>query len=233
MTHTLVPLAGPDFVSERFGIRPLHPVAGRPLLEAVLADRPWLQGPGHQLTFVLREEGPATARMRAWLEQRFPLAGSVTLGSLTRGAPLSALAGCALGTDFAAPVVVDLADIAFRFDFDAGAYFRAHPAADAVVPFFTADDPKFSYLRLEGHRVLEAREKQVISAHASAGAYVFRDAAAFLRAVAWGLAHPERCSVGGSLFVCPCVNGLMGAGREVHALPVQDAQPLSLLFHAP
>lgn len=232
MALTIVPLAGPDFHTERFGIRPLHPVQGRPLLEHVLSGRSWLRQPGAREVFVLREAGAATATMRAWLDAHRPQAGVVTLSGLTGGAPLSALAGAALAARPDEPVVVDLADIAFRLELDVERWFEAHPQVDALVPYFASADPKFSYLRLDGPRVLEAREKQVISANASAGVYLFRDVPTFLRAVGFCLAQPAACSVNSVLFVCPSVNGLIGGGREVHALPVADVQPVSTLFHS-
>jgi hypothetical protein len=234
MSLVIVPLAGPDFHTPRFGIRPLHPVGGSTLIEHVLGRRPWLSAPGAGLVFVLREEGGHTAEARAFLARRFPRARFVTLGDLSAGAPLSALAGVALASDPLAPVIVDLADIGFEADgWDPAAYFRTHPEVDALLPWFTSSDPKFSYLRLDGVRVLEAREKQVISSHASAGVYAFRDVATCLRAVGYGLQHPEVCRVGPAWFVCPSVNGLITPDRQVHALEVRDVEPVSALFHGP
>ncbi len=236
MSFVIVPLAGPDFHTPRFGIRPLHPVGQSTLIEHVLNGRPWapnskgVQTPD-AMVFVLREEGAHTAEMRDFLALRFPGAPVATLSHLTLGAPLSALAGLALARDLDAPVIVDLADIAFEWDCDPSAYFRDHPEVDALLPWFDSNDPKFSYLRLNGRQVIEAREKQVISTHASAGVYLFRDAATYLRAVTHCLQQPATCRVGSALFVCPSVNGLIAAGRQVHALPVRQAEPVSTIFH--
>jgi CTP:molybdopterin cytidylyltransferase MocA len=233
MSLTIVPLAGPDFYTARFGIRPLYPVGGRTLIEHVLGSRAWLRdGASDTLVFVLREEGAHTATMRAFLAQRYPQAAVVVLDRLSAGAPLSALAGVALAQQPDTPLLIDLADIAFTLAWDPAQYFAAHPQVDAVVPYFESDDAKFSYLTLDGPRVLMAREKHVISSHASAGVYAFRDVASYLRALAYCVQHPHICRVGAALFVCPAVNGLITGTREVHALPVGQVEPVSALFHA-
>lgn len=234
MCLIIVPLAGPDFYTDKFGIRPLYPVGGATLIEHVLGGRPWLlgaSGAANQLVFVLRDEGPHTDKMRSFIAMRFPLADIVILGSQSAGAPLTALAGIALSKRPDEPVIIDLADIAFDMPWDAAEYLRSNPNVYAVVPYFTSGDPKFSYVKLEGVRVLEAREKQVISANASAGVYFFRDVPAYLRAMSYCLQHPETCRVGPAFFVCPTVNGLIEEGRSVHGVEVANVEPISALFH--
>lgn len=231
MCLVIVPLAGPDFHSEKFGIRPLFRVGQTPLIEHVLSGRPWLSRTDTQLVFVLRETGEHTSVVQAFLRTRYPRSQTVVLGDLTTGAPFSALAGLALSRQHAQPVVVDLADISFDIDLDPAAYFRDNVDVDALVPCFRSDDPKFSYLELDGMRVLLAREKQVISANASAGVYVFRDSSTYLRALIHALEYPELSKVGSAYFVCPSVNGLISPTRHVHAIEVSGVQPVGALFH--
>lgn len=234
MCLTIVPLAGPDFYTKQFGIRPLYPVGDSTLIEHVLARRPWISGISRgdsQLIFVLREEGSYTGEMLSFIAERFPLANTVVLGSLSAGAPLSALAGIALSRRHDVPVIVDLADIAFDMSWDPTEFFCVNENVDAVVPYFISRDPKFSYLRLDGSRVIEAREKQVISSNASAGVYFFRDISTYLRATIYCIQHQDICKVGAALFVCPSVNGLITGERQVHAIEVRNAEPISTIFH--
>ena len=236
MSLVIVPLAGPDFYTDRFGVRPLYPVGNVTLIEHVLGGRPWMPrilSDDGQLVFVLRETGRPTEEMLAFLAKKYPSAGTVVLGSLSAGAPLSALAGIALARHHAAPVIIDLADIAFDLAWDPTDYFRHHESVDAVVPTFTSDDPKFSYLATEGKRVVAAREKQVISNQASAGVYCFRDVPTYLRATSYCLRHPNVCKVGAALFLCPSVNGLITTERDVHVIDVQNAEPIGRIFHQP
>lgn len=231
MCLVIVPLAGPDFHSEKFGIRPLFRVGQTPLIEHVLSRRPWMSQADTQVVFVLRETGEHTREMQEFLRAHYPRSQTVVLGDLTAGAPFSALAGLSLSQHHGQPVVIDLADISFDIDFDPKAYFQDNIDVDAVVPFFLSGDPKFSYLELDGARVLRAREKQVISANASAGVYVFRDSATYLRALIHALQQPEVSKVGSAYFVCPSINGLISLSRHVHAIEVSNVQPVGALFH--
>jgi hypothetical protein len=234
MSVIIVPLAGPDFFTEKFGIRPLYSVGDSTILEYVLGQRPWIkqasEGNG-QLVFVLRKEGLHTDKMQSYLSEKYPFANTVTLDSFSCGAPFSALAGISLAKQHDVPVVVDLADIAFETTLDPVQYFRQHEKTDAIVPYFQSRDPKFSYLRLDGSAVLEAREKSVISSNASAGVYVFRNIASYLQAIQYGITHESISKVNGVFFVCPTVNGLITEDRNVHAIEVSNANPVSTVFH--
>lgn len=233
MSTTIVPLAGPDFYSTQFGIRPLFPIAGVPLIEHVLLKRPWISQAckDDRLIFVLRDEQPHTDIMRAFIKKKFPLAKVIILDHLTAGAPFSSLAGIALSNNHQEPVIVDLADIAFETSLNPEKYFAEHLVVDAIVPYFLSQDPKFSYLELDGKRIIRAREKKIISSYASAGVYCFRNTSTYMRAIKHILDHPEDCTINDVYFVCPSINGLIGCERETHAIEVQRAEPLSTLFH--
>ncbi len=231
MSLVIIPLAGPDFYSDEFGIRPLYPVGQSTLIEYVLSKRKWILDCKNQIVFILRLEGEHTKKMHDFLTQHFPLANIVTLGSLSAGASFSALAGISLAQNFDLPVVVDLADIAFDLDLEPSEYFKNNPEVDAVVPYFHSDESKFSYLKLDGECVIEAREKQVISTNASAGVYIFRDVSVYLRAMEYSLKNPEICRIGKAFFVCPSINGLITKSRQVRAIMVKNAEPIGEIFH--
>lgn len=234
MSLIIVPLAGPDFYTDEFGIRPLYPYAGSTLLQHVLEKRPWFDSSlanSNRYVFVLRYEPPHTEIVVNFINQHYPRATTVILGSLTAGALLSALAGISLIDKFDEPVIIDLVDIAFDWDFDVEKWFVNNDGVDAIVPYFYSTDKKFSYLLLNGELVVQAREKQQISDNASAGVYLFRNAAAYLRSVAYCLENPEMCRVGSALFVCPSVNGIVESGRKVAAFPVKNVSPISVIFH--
>ena len=234
MSLIVVPLAGPDFYTKRFGIRPLYPFGKSTLLQHVLSMRFWISGVTegrNRLVFVLRELTPHTAVMIDFIKHHYPDAHTVVLDSITAGAPLSALAGVSLLNAPEEPVIVDLVDIYFDWGFDADNYFSANEQVDAVVPYFISTDAKFSYLVLDGTRVVKSREKQCISENASAGIYIFRNAVAYLRAVVYCIENPEICRVGSALFVCPTVNGIIEGGRDVAAFRVENVVPISVIFH--
>lgn len=227
MSITIIPLAGADFYSDKYGIRPLFPVFGTTLIEYVLNKRTWLS----DIIFVLREEKPYSDIMKDFIHQTYPNAKIVTISTLTAGAPLSSLAGFSLVDRYDVPIIIDLADIAFDLAADPLNYFEKNPQVDAIVPYFQSNDKKFSYLTLDGNKILQAKEKEVISANASAGVYFFRNASVYLKAMQYCIANPSICRVNQSVFVCPTINGLIYEGKEAHGIAVNKTQPISSLFH--
>lgn len=233
MSLIIIPLAGPDFYTEKFGIRPLYPLSDSTLIEHVIANRFWVNhtDEGNQIVFVLLDVGAPTKTMQDFIAKKFPTAHCVVLGNVSSGAPFSALAGLAVSKELNMPVIVDLADIGFSLSLNVEAYFACHPKVMGLIPYFESRSPKFSYLQIEGGKVLEAREKEVISNHASAGVYIFRNVQAYLEAILFAMRNPSKCTVNNIFYVCPIFNGLISDHQEVHAIVVDHVEPLGQLFH--
>ncbi len=232
--NAIIPLAGPDFIHPRFGIRPLVEVEGEPLVRRAITGRPWWRdgtlGPA-DLVFVLRDV-PEAQTVQGFLTDWFPGSRNVRLSDLTGGALLSALAGTALLARPAAPVCVDLVDI--LYDGPAMAGLFADPAVGGVLPCFQSDEPCYSYAEIAADgSVVRTVEKRVISSHASAGTYLFRDAALFLRAAAYSLEHADALAHKGALFLCPAMNGVIAEGLRVLPVPVDNVRPVSKSFAEP
>ncbi len=225
----IVPLAGPDLYSAEWGLRPLHVLPdGRTLLAAALETRSWRSElEGDDYIFVVREVEELQA-LRSALGAYWPGCKVVTVSHLSGGALLSTLAGVALAAG-GAPLCVDLADILFTGPEDFWTDWDEE--LGAATPCFISNDPAYSYFRLDGTRVVEAAEKRVISDHASAGVYFFRDPSVFLEATAHSLRHRGTLSHKGALFVCPSINGVLAQGLEVAAFLVQEPVPVGKIFH--
>lgn len=231
--NCIVPLAGPDFFSPAYGIKPLHLIDGEPLLLRALRSRAWYRSgqlADSAMVFVLRRI-PEAEEFARQLASWFPGSRIAWLSNLSRGALLSALAGTALVEHPSAPIAIDLVDILF----DARSKVLDDclgSGAHGVLPWFASEDSAFSYAELgaDGVTVLRTAEKQVISRHASAGVYFFSDLPTWLRAAAYGIANGERLAVAGVHFVCPAMNGIIEAGGRVVALEVSNAQPISKMF---
>jgi hypothetical protein len=219
----IVPLAGPDVIRADGALAPLKPVDGRPMIRRVLESRAW----AHRLAsedyvFVLRDL-PQVAELDAFLRATWPGCGVVRLSHPTGGALFSALAGLALVPADAGPVIVDLADILF----DGDIWPQPWPASlGGVTPCFRSREERFSYLRLDGDRVLETAEKRVISDAASAGVYLFHDPGVLLAAAAHSIAHRQGLAHRGALFVCPAMNGVIAQGLDVAAAWVENVRVL-------
>lgn len=235
MALVIIPLAGPDFYSREFGIRPLYELKdGRLLIDAVLLDRPWiseaLNGNG-RIVFVLREFGEHTQKMMQHIQNVFINAEIVVVSALSMGALFSATAAISQVRDLYEPIIIDLADIVFDITLNIDLYFKENPTVSSLIPYFQSSSEKFSYLLLDGGKVLEAREKKVISSHASAGVYCFRSVHDYLVALTFGIDHPEICKVNNSYFVCPSINGLIQSNNLVAAIEVKNANPIGEMFH--
>lgn len=220
--RVIVPLAGPDFVADDGRLKALQRIEGRALLRHMLESRPWARDvTGY--AFVLFDRPETRAFAGDTLAQWYPGARMIFLSAYSQGAALSALAGLATGQDFLAPLIVDLADIFYRSTLDPAAALAADPGCGGIALSFPSQDPVYSYLRTDASgRVVEAAEKRVISAHASAGTYVFRDAPTYLRALAHAMEHAESQTCRELFFVCPLMNGVLAQGLSVRLSPVTD-----------
>lgn len=219
----IVPLAGPDFEGNDGLVKSERLVQGLPLLRRALESRAWWGEAVEQLIFVLRD----TSRSRQFAGRRltswYPAADTVYLSAGTSGAAFSAAAGLSLVRNPDAPVIVDLCDILFDVDLDVRGAFAGSSRLGGLAVTFESDRPKYSYLTFDdGGDMLAAREKVVISNVASAGVYMFRSSAVFLRALAATLEQRETLAHNGALFVCPMLNGVKDQGLAVRAAPATN-----------
>jgi hypothetical protein len=226
----IVPLAGPDLVHPDYGFRPMYPVDGRTLLEVAIEGRPWRAGlTGSDFTFVVREV-KELGRLTCWLEATWPGCTIVRLPVLTGGAMFSALSGVALQRAEGEVLCIDLADILFQGDLSDPELLFVDRVG-MIVPCFRSDDPCYSYLRTEDGQVVEAAEKRVISEHASAGVYFFKDRETYLGAASHAIRNADTLAVGGVHFICPMANGVIARGQSVLIPSVEDAEPIGKRFH--
>ena len=234
MALIIIPLAGPDFITSKYGIRPLMPYNNTTLIDFVLSGRPWLR-PGwdkeNKLVFILRDVGEETRIMRQHLLKNYPPAEIIVLASVTAGAPFSAIAGISMLSNCDESIIIDLADIAFSADFNFQKYFDDNHSVGAVLPVFKSDNPGFSYIKLDGVSAIECSENQVISPNASAGVYIFRDFAAYISSFNYGLNNAQLTSINSTYYFTPMINGLLRAGVEAHGLSVRNVISFSTLFH--
>lgn len=226
----IVPLAGPDFVSDAGVVKGLVPFEGKPLLQQTLSRRSWFgQGKDCDMTFVLQDRPETRAFAEHHIADWFPGCSVVFLSHLTKGAALSALSGVAAAlSDPDEPVLVDLADICYSVTIDIPRLFAQDAQLGGLALTFESDQPIYSYLRRDGRgNIVEAAEKRLISKEASAGTYGFRSAGVYLRAVANSLARGDTCN--DLYYVCPLFNGVLAQGLEVKAYKVDDVQDVKVV----
>jgi hypothetical protein len=184
---------------------------------------------GKDYIFVVRQvEG--IEKLEDWLSVNWPDCGIIRIPYMTGGAMFTAMVGVALLPDEDELLIVDLADILFENCPD-DPCAQISDTIGVVVPCFLDDDPCYSYLRFDAGKVVEAAEKRVISDHASAGVYIFRNRSLYLSAAAYSIAHADKMMFKGIQFVCPMVNGVLAAGFEVVAPLVGPVTPVGKMFH--
>jgi hypothetical protein len=228
----VVPLAGPDFVRSDGSVKAEQELDGRPFLRRVLESRTWWTADAAtRLAFVLHDDAPSRAFAARSLATWYPGCKITFISDYTVGAALSCLAGLAFSPFHGELLCLDLADILYDCPQDPIALFQ-DPDVGGVATIFPSDNPLYSYLALDADgRMIEAAEKRVISSHASAGTYFFRDAATYLEALAVVLRDPTAYSYRDLLFVCPVFNGVVARGGVVrgatvsHVVDVKIAPP--------
>lgn len=215
--RVIVPLAGPDFVSEHGSIKVLATLDRKPLLRHVLDSRGWAgQLQGEDYTFVLIDRREARAFADNHLSDWYPGSRKVFLSDYARGAALSVVAALSGHRADHEPLIIDLADIFYKSHLDPRASFAANPAPGAIAMTFQSDNPVYSYLATDSlGRFLRAAEKKVIAANASAGTYFFASTSVYLRALAHGLEDEPGHTFRDLFYVCPLLNGVLAQGREV------------------
>lgn len=204
----------------------LTEVAGAPLLSHVMTSLGPLGRDGRLVVVVPDDEVVRfhTDRVIA-LEE--PTAAVVRVGE-TSGAACSALLA-AERFDPDEELVVVNGDQIIEADLEALISRLRSDGYDAGTIVFDAVHPRWSYVRLEDDRVVQASEKTPISRQATAGVFWFRRAGDFLDA-AMSMVM-KGASVEGTYYVCPCLNELVLAGRRIGAHPIDRTQYWS--FHDP
>ncbi len=228
----IIPLAGPDIYTKRFGLKPIYDINGISLLVKAINSRNWYGKSLKEkdLIFVLRIF-KQLKELQEFLQSNFPKGKQIVLPSLTKGALLSSLGGIALINDFTEPIVVDLVDVFFNSDINPVEIFNEDKRISGIIPYFHSDNPQYSYLKLnEDSNVLKAKEKIVISKNASAGVYFFRSVDIFLKATIYSLNNYQGVAYNSLLYLCPSFNGIIGNGKFVKAIEILVENEISLKF---
>ncbi len=226
----IVPLAGPDFILKGGTLKAEIDLDGEPMLRQILKSRPWAKTlTAKDYSFILIDAAENRAFAAGALTEWYPDASVTFISRYTRGAALSALAGMASAENIDAPIIVDLADIMYTSSLDPAAVFYENPDCGAIALTFKSNDPAYSYIKLDAFGCfVEAAEKQVIADNASAGTYLFRDMATYLRALAHGLDNEESQTFRGLFFVCPLLNGVKKQGKGVWLDIVTDVMDIKM-----
>lgn len=212
MLNIVIPMAGEGrrFLAAGFKVpKPLIPVAGVPMINYVVANlKP---GRPHRFIFICRREHAAGYGLDRLLKELAPGCEIVLSDGLTAGAACTVLlARQFINTED--PLMIANSDQ--LTDADVDAYLDSMGEADGLIMTMRADDPKWSFVRLDGRGlVAEVAEKRVVSNEATVGVYNFRRGGDFVRAAETMIGKDLR--VNGEFYVAPVYNELIAQGKDV------------------
>ena len=214
MLNIVLPIAGRG---SRFAVagytqpKPLIPVHGIPMITAVVRNvRPRC---AHRFIFVALAEHLERKGMREALALSAPGCVIVPVERVTEGAACTVLlAREHINSDD--PLMLANSDQWVDIDIDDYLASMDRQRADALIMTMKADDPKWSFVGLNGQRlVTRVVEKQAISNEATVGIYNFRRGSDFVRAAEQMIAKNLR--VNNEFYVAPVYNELIAEGTRI------------------
>lgn len=212
MLNIVVPMAGRGqrFADAGYTLpKPLIPVHGQPMIKVVIANlTPKVP---HRFTFLLQREHAERHGVADRLKEWSPGCETIFVDGITEGAACTVLLARER-IDAEDPLMIANCDQYIDTDIDT--YLEAMGSADGLIMTMWADDPKWSFARLDPDgRVTEVVEKVVVSTDATVGIYNFRRGADFVRGADEMIAADLR--VNGEFYVAPVYNQLIRRGAEI------------------
>ena len=214
MLNIVLPIAGRG---SRFAVagyaqpKPLIPVHGIPMIAAVVRNvRPRC---AHRFIFVALAEHLQHTGMSEALTLAAPGSVIVPVDRVTEGAVCTVLlAREHINID--EPLMLANSDQWVDIDIDDYLASMDRQRADGLIMTMRADDPKWSFVGLNGKRmVTRVVEKEVISNEATVGIYNFRRGSDFVRAAEQMIAKNLR--VNNEFYVAPVYNQLIEQGARI------------------
>ncbi len=212
MLNIVIPMAGEGrrFAEAGFTLpKPLIPIDGVPIINYVISNlRPLAP---HRFIFLCREEHLSRYGIDKVLRALEPGCEIIAVPGLTAGAACTVLLAKELINNDEPLMLANSDQLA---DVDIDAYLNAMAGADGLIMTMLADDPKWSFVRLDGlGRAVEVVEKQVVSNEATVGVYNFKRGRCFVEAAESMIKKDFR--VNGEFYVAPVYNEMLAKGLRV------------------
>lgn len=217
----IIPLAGPDFISNG-NIKGELQYKGKDLLIKILESRPWYGIiPSQNYIFIINNDKKVRDFANEKLNNWFPGCKIIILNHFTRGAAFSVLSAGSF-VDLQSKIIIDLADIDYKITNDSINLINQLDKKDALAISFKSTKTIYSYLLFENNNFIEAREKKVISNLASAGTYIFGSFESYVEAF-YNMANSETDYTFNNLYyICPIFNGIKSIGGIVRHFGATD-----------
>ncbi len=191
--------------------KPLIDVNGVPMIKAVVDS---LGIDGHYI-FIVQKEHSVQYHLLDVLDSIAPGCSIVELDGPTDGAARTALtAGHLIDND--RPLIIANSDQIVKWQ---GQVFSKLVSDWNVVALFEADNPKWSFAKIENNLITEIAEKKVISNSASVGIYGWAKGSDYVKYAKLMIARDIRTN--NEFYIAPVYNGAIADGQKVYPFFVE------------
>lgn len=214
MLNIVIPMAGRGsrFAKEGYALpKPLITVHGKPMIELVINNlRPKRD---HRFVFLCLKEHLDTYSIDKKLKDWAPGCEVVVVDTVTEGAACTVLLAKDLINDDNSLMIAN-SDQWIDLDINEYLQFMGDKKSDGLIMTMWADDPKWSFVRLDGQGlVMEVVEKEVVSNEATVGIYNYNRGKEFVEAAESMIAKNLR--VNNEFYVAPVYNEMIQKGKRI------------------
>lgn len=212
--NVLIPMAGlgSRFAEKGYALpKPLIKFFGKPMIQHVVDS---LGIDGHYI-FLVQKEHSVHYHLLDVLNSIAPGCSVVEIDGLTDGAARTTLAASRL-IDNDHPLIIANSDQIVKWQ---GQVFSKLATDLNVVALFEADDPKWSFAKIEDNLITEIAEKKVISNNASVGIYGWAKGSDYVKYAKRMIASDIRTN--NEFYIAPVYNEAIADGQKVHPFFVE------------
>jgi dTDP-glucose pyrophosphorylase len=212
--NILIPMAGLGSRFSEAGYekpKPLIDVNGVPMIKAVV-DSLGIEG---NYIFIVQKEHSVRYHLLDVLDSIAPGCSIVELDGPTDGAARTALTASHL-IDNDRPLIIANSDQIVDWQ---SKVFSNLVNSWNVVALFEADDPKWSFAKIENNLITEIAEKKIISNSASVGIYGWAKGSDYVKYAKLMIARDIRTN--NEFYIAPVYNGAIADGQKVHPFFVE------------
>ena len=213
MLNIVIPMAGAGSRFSKAGFKdpkPLIPVHDMPMIQLIIENLRPVEP--HLFIFICQREHIHLYGLQKKLNDWAPGCKIVEIDGLTAGAACTVLAASEFINNDCALMIANSDQYV---DLDINTYLNNFLVKDidGLIMTMRADDPKWSFVGLDGDLVTRVVEKEVISNEATVGIYNFRHGRSFVKAAEAMINLDQR--VNGEFYVAPTYNSLIEDGQKI------------------
>lgn len=211
MLNIVIPMAGRGSRFSKVGYtvpKPLIDVHGKPMIEVVTNNI--MPEREHRFIYICLEEHIKKYNLYEKLESIAPGCEVVVVDTVTEGAACTVLlAKKYINNDDS----LMIANSDQFVDLDINDYLKESDKNDGMIMTMSADDPKWSFVKIENGFVKLVREKEVISNEATVGIYNFTKGSDFV--IYAEKMIEKNIRVNNEFYVAPVYNEMIEAGKSI------------------